>query len=96
MASLLRKDGVFYLSVPIGMARVEFNAKRVFDPRAVIKLAQDNYLQLCSLTVIKQGGKVMEFSLDKDVRMQELCFREWLDFYANLATREIPENMLDA
>ena len=29
MAALLRKDGVFYLSVPIGVERVEFNAHRV-------------------------------------------------------------------
>lgn len=33
---------------------------------------------------------------DKDARMQELCFREWLGLYTNLAAREIYENILDA
>jgi len=32
---------------------------------------------------------------DKDTRMQELCFREWLNLYSNLAVREIPDNILD-
>jgi len=48
MAQLLRPDGVFYLSVPIGHERVEFNANWVFDPRKLIRIANSNQLQLKS------------------------------------------------
>jgi SAM-dependent methyltransferase len=64
MARVLRKDGVFYLSVPIGMDRVEFNANRVFDPRLIVNLAVENSLHLSALTVIGQGGKLMELAPD--------------------------------
>jgi hypothetical protein len=58
MASLLTKGGIFYLSVPIGIDRVEFNANRVFDPRIIYRLALRNSLQLSALTVIWQDGRV--------------------------------------
>ncbi len=60
MAGLLKKDGIFYLSVPIGVERVEFNANRVFDPRSILKMAANNSLRLSSLTIVQQGGAVME------------------------------------
>lgn len=65
MAALLRKDGVFYLSVPIGAERVEFNGQRVFDPRAIIDLARANALELRELKVIRQGGKVEARAVDE-------------------------------
>jgi hypothetical protein len=40
MAKIVQPGGVFYLSVPIGQERVEFNANRVFDPNALILLAK--------------------------------------------------------
>ena len=65
MAALLRKDGVFYLSVPIGVERVEFNGQRVFDPHAMIDLAMANSLELRELKVIRQGGRVEALALDQ-------------------------------
>jgi SAM-dependent methyltransferase len=65
MASLLKKDGVFYLSVPIGMDRVEFNAHRVFDPRSIVKLATQHSLRLSTLTVIQSGGRIETIALDE-------------------------------
>jgi SAM-dependent methyltransferase len=65
MAALLRKDGVFYLSIPIGAERVEFNGQRVFDPRAIIDLARANSLELRELKVIRQGGKVEALAVDE-------------------------------
>ena len=70
MAGLLRKDGVFYLSVPIGIDRVEFNAHRIFDPRVIVNLAERNSLQLSALTVIWPGGRVEPMALD------EVCLAE--------------------
>lgn len=58
MARLLKAGGVCYLSVPIGIERVEFNANRVFDPRGIISLAEKNALRLSALMVIKNAGLV--------------------------------------
>lgn len=66
MASLLKERGVFYLSIPIGIERVEFNANRVFDPRQIIKLATQNSLQPLSLTVITGGGMVEQAQLNEE------------------------------
>lgn len=60
MAALLKVGGIFYLSVPIGIERVEFNANRVFDPRKLIVLAAQQSLQLQSLTVISSSGQLDE------------------------------------
>jgi len=46
MARILRHDGLFYLSVPIGKERIEFNAHRIFDPLALVQLAVVNGLTL--------------------------------------------------
>lgn len=46
MARILRSGGLFYLSVPIGRERVEFNAHRIFDPRSLVQLAATYGLQL--------------------------------------------------
>jgi SAM-dependent methyltransferase len=58
MARLLRKNGTFYLSVPVGVDRVEFNAHRVFDPRVIIDLGAQLSLSLQSLILIHPDGKV--------------------------------------
>ena len=39
MSKMLSEGGIFYLAVPIGRARVEFNGLRVFDPKYIEKLA---------------------------------------------------------
>ena len=58
MAALVGNGGVFYLSVPIGIERVEFNAHRVFDPRSILKLAAQHGFSLSALTVIQPGGRI--------------------------------------
>ena len=64
MATLLKQGGVFYLSVPVGTSRVEFNGQRVLEPQAIIRLALDNSLDLRELTLIRQGGAVETLVLD--------------------------------
>ena len=46
MFKMLSEDGTFYLAVPIGEARVEFNGLRVFDPINIESLAVANGLVL--------------------------------------------------
>lgn len=72
MASLLRKGGVFYLSVPVGTSRVEFNGQRVVDPQAIIDLAVENSLELREFTLIRQGGQVEVLVLD-EARLSDLA-----------------------
>ena len=67
MADLLRRDGVFYLSIPIGIDRVEFNAHRIFNPRSIVNLAAG----LSALTVIRQGGRIEALALD-EVQLSDL------------------------
>jgi hypothetical protein len=66
MASLLREGGVFYLSVPIGIERIEFNAHRVFDPRHIVELAAGSSLRLMGLKVVRPGGKVESEVIDPE------------------------------
>jgi hypothetical protein len=42
--SLLRTGGKFYLSVPIGPQRIEFNAQRVFSVAYLLQCVADRYL----------------------------------------------------
>jgi hypothetical protein len=46
---------------------VEFNANRVFDPRALIRLAESNGLALRGLTVVDGGGNVNEVNIDTEL-----------------------------
>ena len=65
MARLLKGGGVLYLSVPIGVARVEFNAHRVFDPRHIISLAGEQRLKLSALIVISPDGQAAAATCDE-------------------------------
>lgn len=76
MANVLKKDGVFYLSVPIGIARVVFNAHRVFDPRYIINMAAQHLLRLSLLTVIRNGGKVETPAIDES-HLSELARQQY-------------------
>jgi len=72
LASLLSKGGVFYLSVPIGASRVEFNGQRVLDPQAIIELAVENSLELLEFALIRQEGQVEVLVPDKE-RLADLA-----------------------
>lgn len=62
MAKILRSGGLFYLSVPIGQERVEFNAHRIFDPRSLVRLAAVNGLLLSEFAWIGQSRTVIQSS----------------------------------
>lgn len=52
MAALLKHGGLFYLSVPVGKACVEFNAHRIFDPHNLVELAGAQGLSLTEFSWI--------------------------------------------
>jgi SAM-dependent methyltransferase len=72
MAALLKEGGTFYLSVPIGIPRVEFNGQRVLDPRTVMQLAADNSLAARDLALIRAGGKIELLAPDQ-VRLADVA-----------------------
>lgn len=43
MHKVLKKDGKFYFSTPIGPQRIEFNAHRVFSLEYLLKIVRPNY-----------------------------------------------------
>ena len=56
MSRMLRSKGKFYLSVPVGIERIEFNANRIFDPNTIASLALENLLQISSMIAILPDG----------------------------------------
>ncbi len=60
LVKLLKISGRLYLSVPIGVERVEFNANRVFCPELLLRLTATLGLRLDSLGWIAPGGTVTE------------------------------------
>jgi hypothetical protein len=64
ISKILKKNGDFYLSTPIGIERIEFNANWVSNPYNIINIALNNNLLLDKFILIKQDGSVIEINLD--------------------------------
>lgn len=64
MAQLLQPGGTFYLSTPIGLERVEFNANWVFDPRSIVRCAEAAGMTLQKLIVITAANGPQDAALD--------------------------------
>jgi len=56
---MLKVDGKFYFSVPIGEQRIEFNAHRVFSLAYLISLFQDKY-KIESFSYVNDQGDLFE------------------------------------
>ncbi len=68
MAGLLKARGIFYLSVPIGRERVEFNAHRIFNPLSLVRLAALKGLMLQDFAWVEPGRTLMDsISPEKDM-----------------------------
>ena len=76
MAKMLQENGHLYLSTPIGKERVEFNANRVFDPRTIINLANDNDMDLIELTCVYQSGSY-EVIDPTEVKLKNLAMERY-------------------
>jgi predicted SAM-dependent methyltransferase len=64
MIRVLAPRGCFYLSVPVGKERVEFNAQRVFSIDTVLKALDE--LNVVCVTLIGQDGLIRQVG---DIRM---------------------------
>lgn len=59
LKSMLKRNGVLYLSVPIGPERIDFNAHRVFAVKTILDLAGQD-LKLLEFSYIDDAGKLHE------------------------------------
>ena len=57
LASLVKKQGILYVSIPIGPERVEFNGHRIFDVMTVPKIFGNDF-KLEVFTYINDGGEI--------------------------------------
>ncbi len=76
MAALLKPTGVFYLSVPVGIACVEFNGHRIFDPHEIVGMAGEHGLRLSRLTDVCQGV-VSSHETPDATQLRQLAEREY-------------------
>lgn len=76
IAKILKKNGLLYLSVPVGIERVEFNANRVFDPETIVKLAMLNDLSLKSFSFVGTTRTLTE-SRNPEVDMSQLSTQNY-------------------
>ena len=76
MSKLLSREGVLYLSVPIGIERVEFNANRVFNPQNIINIANNFGLVLSKFALI-ENSVVTFFENQKDIEFDRLSSQRY-------------------
>jgi hypothetical protein len=62
MTAMVEPGGTFYLSVPIGPQRIEFNAHRVFEPGYIVDLVESG-MELQRFVYIDDAGVVHEVGL---------------------------------
>ncbi len=59
LSNILKKDGIFYLSTPIGQQRIDFNSHRVFNIDTILNLAKDKF-ELIGFSYIDDMGDLHE------------------------------------
>jgi SAM-dependent methyltransferase len=67
ISKLLKKNGIFYLSVPIGIERVEFNANMVFNPFSIIDEARKCNLAVEDIYIVKDSKKEIKIGFNEKV-----------------------------
>jgi SAM-dependent methyltransferase len=67
ISQLVAPGGTLYISVPIGRARVEFNAHRVFHPREPLEWAGDA-LTLAKFDYVDDAGDLIRDATPDDAR----------------------------
>jgi hypothetical protein len=71
LARVLRKGGRLYLSVPIGVERLYFNAHRVFSPHTVLEQFGD--LKLVSFSAVDDAGNFKKDAVVDDYTRQQFA-----------------------
>ena len=71
MTKILKKDGIFYLSTPVGIEKVAFNAHRIFNPVELKLILNDIGFQLTEFAWFGHNNKIIK-SLDIDADLIKL------------------------
>mgnify|MGYP000879149024 CR=1 FL=1 len=77
LAKCIYVGGIFYLSVPIGIERVEFNANRVFNPQKIINLSIVNNLKLVEFYIINKDFNVISVDFVNESEIYKLSQQEY-------------------
>jgi hypothetical protein len=77
LIKLLKPEGTFYLAVPIGKMRVEFNANWVFDPRVLIDLARSCEMSLVRMATIGSEVVGLQMHEPSDALFSKLATSEY-------------------
>lgn len=59
LCAILERDGMLYLSVPIGIERIDFNAERVFGVNTVLNMVEGKF-NLLGLSFVDDAGDLHE------------------------------------
>lgn len=73
MNKLVKKNGYFFLSVPVGKQRVEFNAHRVFDPHYIYSLLKKDF-HLNEFVLIDDNCNVKYYKSLENNKFSELNY----------------------
>lgn len=63
---ILKMGGIFWLSVPIGMERVEFNAHRIFAPQTISNFAENIGLNLVEFAFLDYDKIIISSDINSD------------------------------
>jgi hypothetical protein len=77
LAKCIYVGGIFYLSVPIGTERVEFNANRVFNPQTIINLSMVNNLKLAEFYIINKDFNVISVDFANESEIYKLSQQDY-------------------
>ena len=77
LAKCISYDGIFYLSVPIGIERVEFNANRVFNPQTIINLSIVNNLKLSEFYIINKDFNITSVDFSNQDEINKLSLQDY-------------------
>jgi SAM-dependent methyltransferase len=72
--SILKRDGIFYFSTPIGPQRIEFNAQRVFSIDYLLDLIEDKF-KVISFSYVDDKGEFFENTplTDSEIKKNYNC-----------------------
>lgn len=77
MSKMVKTGGTFYLSVPLGVERVEFNANRVFSPATIVDTCLEYGLKFKELHLIEAEAKGMTLTEISESQFEEVARKEY-------------------
>jgi len=77
ISGIVMLGGLFYLSVPVGIKKVEFNANHVFDPLEINELFIKHHFSVERIVIVRKGG-VEDINIDLDRCLKDLSKEKYV------------------